>query len=335
MADRRAARRGGFHGIGPPAGLQPGFGPVRDMAAGIHAVAAEIAPVPASDVAAAAGQGLPVRPRAEGDRLAAGHGIELGAQHQALRPPFGRPKPQAVFSGLEQPRHIIGHGERAVACIRNRRHQHIVTRLDPVHMQFKIGRRMDCHQRRFRHRFERKLAAEPRSRNPDRQRRNPQHLEIHGARHVRLAVPGVFHHQFLDDVRSRVAAQFVEFDLEGQPLFLHHPLHHRRDIHRHLAVQRAVDRLGNLHHRRIHRGVRRRGDPFCRPVFRFQLAHAPPGGGAPWRCLALFVPDAHFPMDPLGGGQRPALVGDADACSGNHLAAVPQVAGVAGQSVER
>ena len=45
--------------------------------------------------------------------------------------------------------------------------------------------------------------------------------EILGARHFGFAVPGVFHHQFLDDVRRGIAAKGVEIDVKRQPLFVH------------------------------------------------------------------------------------------------------------------
>ena len=64
--------------------------------------------------------------------------------------------------------------------------------------------------------------------------------EVLRARYFRLAVTGVLHHQLLDHVRRRIAAEVVEMDVKGNALLVERLLQDGCDVHRHLAVERAV-----------------------------------------------------------------------------------------------
>ena len=64
--------------------------------------------------------------------------------------------------------------------------------------------------------------------------------EVLRARYFGFAVTGVFHHQLLDHVRRGIAAEVVEIDVKRNPLLIERLLENGRDVHRHLAVERAV-----------------------------------------------------------------------------------------------
>src|SRR5262249_1587477 len=65
-------------------------------------------------------------------------------------------------------------------------------------------------------------------------------------------------------------------------------------------------------------------DPAGRPVLRIQHAHAPPRGHAPYRDVAVLIPDPHFP--PAGGMrlQLLASVSDMQRLVRRDLAGVPE-----------
>jgi hypothetical protein len=87
----------------------------------------------------------------------------------------------AVFSGLEERLDVVGHGEREIARIGNRGHQHIRSRFDPIDVQLEIRGRMDGEQGRLRGGGHFELAAKPRRGHADGSLWDRQMLEIPGA----------------------------------------------------------------------------------------------------------------------------------------------------------
>src|SRR5439155_11423502 len=73
----------------------------------------------------------------------------------------------------------------------------------------------------------------------------------------------------------------------------------------------------------------------CAPITGLEQAHRPPRGLAPCRRAPLAVPDPHLPEDLLAGPERPPAIGHVELLVRFDAPAVPHLAAVATQGLER